>query len=156
MTDGMVRPPIGPRRIGAIAGLTPAAVIVGYYVMTGGPITPGLGVIAAVAVVAGWLVGPLSRGPLRADLVAMAAYFVAGYLLNLAIGAVISISEDVLGGLVGGPLMVIESVVRLVLPALIYLPVWAIFLMPVALVWIVTLRALRSRLSAHHGAMPEV
>lgn len=145
MTDGVGLAGMGPRQIGALAGLVPAAVIVGFYVVTGGEIEAGLGVIVALAIVAGWLVGPLSSGPLRADLVAMAAYFVVGYLLNLAFSAVISIWDDVPGGLVSDPSAVIESLAGRLLVGFAYLPVWAIYLMPIALAWAMTVRVLRGR-----------
>ncbi|MDO8483575.1 MAG: hypothetical protein Q7S35_01375 [Candidatus Limnocylindrales bacterium] len=136
---------MGPRWIGALAGLAPAALIVGYYVVTGGEIEARLGVIVALAIVAGWLVGPLSSGPLRADLVAMVAYFVVGYLLSLANGAVISIWDDITGGLVSDPSAVIQSLAGRLLVGFAYLPVWAVFLMPVALVWMMTVQVIRGR-----------
>lgn len=151
MTNGIGRPLIGPRRIGAIAGLAPAAVIVGFYVATGGPISPGLGAIVAVAVLAGWLVGPLARGPIRRDLVAVAAYSVIGYLLNVALSVVISMGGDVPGGPVSDPSAAIESLAGRLLVGFAYLPVWAVFLMPVALVWVMTIRVIRGRVRPQPG-----
>lgn len=132
-----------PRAIGAIAGVGPATVIVGYFVITGGEVNPGLAVIVAVAVVAGWLVGPRANGPLQADLVAAAAYFMVAYLLNLAFGIVAAIWRNAADGPQNDPSGVIVSVGQTILAALIYFPVFAIFLLPVAAVWIGIVRLLR-------------
>lgn len=142
---------MGPRPIGALAGLAPAMLMIGYYVVTGGPITSGLAAIAAVAVAAGWLVGPMLRGSLREALIAMVAYFMVGYLLHLALGAVLSMWGDVPGGPMGDPGAAIGALAGRILVGLVYLPVWAFFLAPVALVWVVAVRAIRGRVPSAWG-----
>jgi len=137
---------VGRRAIGAIAGLGPASAIVGYFVITGGEIVAGLGILVAVAVIAGWLVGPQASGPLRVDAVATAAYFMVAYLLNLAVGIVAAIWRSISDVPQGDFSDVLVSVAQTFLAALVYLPCWAIFLLPATLVWIGIVRFLRGRL----------
>jgi hypothetical protein len=142
---------MGSRRIGALAGLAPATVMIGYYVVTGGPITPGLGAIAAVAVAAGWLVGPTTGGSPREAPVAMVAYFMIGYLLFVALVAVLAIWGDVPGGPMRDPGTAIGTLAGRILLGLVYLPVWAFSFAPVALVWVVAVWAIRGRVRPAWG-----
>jgi hypothetical protein len=143
---------VGRRTVGAIAGLAPALAIVGYYLATGGEIMAGIGVIVVVAIAAGWIVGPMATGPLRSDLVAMAAYFLVGYLLNLVVGVVTAIWREVPSSQAGDPVGIGAAVTQTLLPGLIYLPVFAVFLTPVAFLWIVIVRLLRGRSSTTREA----
>lgn len=132
------------RAIGAIGGLAPAAVILGWYLGTGGPPMIGLLPIVVAAVAAGWIGGPRVRGSRAADTVATANYFVVAYLLHAAADAVLVVSEEAREGSASDPSSVAQRVAVLWLVRLAYLPVWALFLSPAALAWIVAVRALRS------------
>lgn len=137
---------MGPRRIGAIAGLAPASIVVVLFVIFGSPaltrevIVPLVG-ITVLAVVDGWLVGPIAAGSFRADLTALVAYALVAALLYLVIGAVGTVwTETAAGGVsdvwaVAGPLLY----------GLLYVPFWAGFVAPFALAWVVVVRILRRR-----------
>lgn len=142
---------IGPRSVGALAGLAPTTVILGWYVGTGGRIQPGLLTILAVAVVAGWLVGPRASGPFGSDLVAMFGFLVVGYMLDIAIDSVIAVSGEILARVASDPVSVLQSVGGRWLVRFAYLPVWAVYLSPVALVWLLTVRVIRGRVSRRGG-----
>lgn len=95
MTDRVGLAGMGSRRIGAIAGLAPALMVVvllvifGYAAPTREVILPLVGIIVA-AVVIGWLVGPLATGSFRADGCGSAEFTVQGMGASavLAIGAI--------------------------------------------------------------------
>jgi hypothetical protein len=72
---------VDDRRIGAVAGLAPPALVVGWYLVAGGPAHPALLSFFLVGVIAGWLVGPRAKGSIPRQLVAMTWYFVVAYAM---------------------------------------------------------------------------
>ena len=135
---------MSPRTIGAIAALAPAVVIFGWYVGTGGPSTPGLLGIAAAAVAAGWIVGPLAHGSASTYLVAMAGYFVVAYLFHSVTDGLVVVLESVQAGQLTDPSSVLQRIAGVWLGRLVYLPVWAILLSPATLAWVIAVRLLRN------------
>ena len=131
------------RAIGAISGLVPATMILGWYLGTGGTATPGLVWIVMVAVVTGWIVGPRVQGSIRTDLGAAAWYFAVSHLLQAATDALIVLFEEIQAGLASEPLEVFLSLVVFWLGRVAYLPVWALFLSPAALGWAIAAHELR-------------
>lgn len=136
------------RAIGAVASLGPAAVILGYYLVTGGPAQPGLLTILAAAVAAGWLVGPLVGGGSHGYVLAGIRYLLVGYLLESVIGVVVA-SLGGGRGVAGDEQSVLEVIGTYGLVTTLYLPLWAIVLSPLAMLWVLTVRALRGRFG--HG-----
>lgn len=132
------------RAIGAVAGLGPAAVILGYYLVTGGPAQPGLLAIVAAAVAAGWLTGPRVGGGSHGYVLAGIRYLLVGYLLVSVIGvAVASLGGG--RGVAGDEQSVLEVIGTYGLVTTLYLPMWAIVLSPLAVLWVLTVRAIRGR-----------
>ncbi len=138
-----------PRGIGAIAGLAPALMVLGLFVLVGSlpnrEAVVWLVGITGWAIGVGWLIGPLARGSLRAELGALIAYALATSGAYLLVGSVLSIwtesSRDgsvdlvALGGQVASRLLY----------GLLYLPFYAGFASPLAGVWVLAVRALRRR-----------
>ncbi len=138
------REPVGPRRIGALAGVAAATVVLGWYLGTGGPVRPGLVAIVAAAVAAGWIVGPRATGPIRADLAAAFGCFVVAYALEAIANSVVVISQD---PALWSPAEAIRELTPLWVARIAYLPVWAVLLSPAVLAWLLAVRALRGRLA---------
>lgn len=138
-------PPRPLRRIGALAGLAPAVMILGWYFATGGPLIPGLALIVAACVVAGWLVGPCATGPIRADVLAMFGFFVIGYLLHSTAGIGLTTLLGWQAGAAVDPHEAFREAAAAWLARVAYLPVFGVFLSPAALAWLLTLRTLRGR-----------
>lgn len=138
---------LGPRPIGAIAGLAPAAVILASYFGTGGPFLPGFLLIPAVCLSAGWLVGPRATGPIRADFVAAGGYFVVAYLLNTTIAAGLEALETIQSGSAANLPLAVHEGATLWIARFAYLPLVGVLLSPATLFWILAVRALRSRLT---------
>jgi hypothetical protein len=132
------------RATGAIAGLGPAAVILGYYLLTGGPVQPGLLTIVAAATAAGWLTEPRVGHGTRQDALAAVAYLLVGYLLERVMGVAITSWRSV-SGVAGDPPSVLEVIGTYGLVTILYLPLWAIVLSPLAMLWVLTVRAFRGR-----------
>ena len=151
MTVAAARWSLHHRGIGAIAGFGPAALILGYYLVTGGPIQAGLLTIVTAAVMAGWLIGPRVRHTSRADLLALVAYLIVGYLLHSAIDVVIAI-WDAASNVARDSPSVLEAIGVRAVVTVIYFPVWAVFLSPLALVWMQTVRVIHGRLRPWPGA----
>lgn len=151
--------PVRDHVIGAAAGLGPAAVILGYYLVTRGPVQPGLLLFIVSPVVAGWLIGPRLDGTRRADAIGGFAYMIAAYLLHGAFGVVFRSLEGG-PGLPGYLPALLEALGTGAVVTVIYLPFWAVVLLPLALVWVVTARILRAAIRAGlggaglHGANP--
>jgi len=135
------------RRIGALAGLAPAGVILGWHIGTGGPFTPGLIEIAAACVLAGWLIGPRATGRIRDDIVATVGFFVVGYLIETSATIALSTVEDLRVGASTDPVSVIRDGAMLWLGRFAYMPVFGVFLSPAALTWILAVRFLRAHTS---------
>ncbi len=127
------------RWMGALAGLAPTGVIAAWWVWTGIGVSTGgaivsLGLLAAIAMTAGWIAGPLSvavpRGPAKA--VVGYAIAVIGTTSSLSIiqaGAdQISAGDVSVGGLVtaiaGRALIALAGIAYLILPALFFGVVW--------------------------------
>jgi hypothetical protein len=137
-------PRFGPRAIGTVAGVSPAVVIIGWYLATGGPPEPGLLLIPAAAIVAGWVVGPRATGRAAADLLAVPTYFVVAYLLESTAGLMIIVSASVVDGQ-PQPMEALHEAATLLVARIAYLPVFGVLLSPAALAWVVTVRAIRDR-----------
>jgi hypothetical protein len=143
-------PASDPRWIGAVAGLGPAVLILGYYVITGGPIQTGLITIVVAAIAAGWFIGPRVRGTLRSDLPALLGYVLAGYLVHSVINLVASIWVRLAGiADLDAPSLTNVIGVQLIV-TLVYAPVWVVFLSPVALAWVLIVRVLSDRSRVRH------
>ncbi len=133
---------MSPRVAGAIAGLAPAGVTLGWYVGSGGPGAPGLLAIVVVGVSAGWIVGPRIRGRLGADLLAGFSYFLVAYLLQTGLDPLILILDP---ARLASESSLLEQILGLWLVRIVYLPVWAVLLSPAALAWVLVARALHGR-----------
>lgn len=139
----------GPRRIGALAGLASALVAVVFLVVLGAsPSREAILWLAGItvwAVVAGWLVGPLAKGTVPADLMALGAYALVvsfGYLL---VGAVGSVWTDPAATDASSLAALGARITSQLLYGLLFLPLWATFVAPFALAWSIALRVLRRR-----------
>lgn len=130
------------RWIGAFAALAPAALIVGWDLGTGGPVTPGLIAIAGACVVAGWLVGPRATGPIGVDIVAAITFFVVAYVLETTVDIALAVVEDVRSGATDVNAALREGATLLV-ARVAYLPVFGLLLSPAAIAWIAVVRILR-------------
>lgn len=136
------------RRIGAIAGIVPAAVVLILLVAIGGlsgrldGLAAGAGIgFAAVAI--GWLAGPIARGG-RADLAAVVVYAALVAVAYLVAGTVASLASFV----PVGPRLPVDLVVDFLARfgyGLLYVPFWIAFVSPFAFIWIVAVRTLRLR-----------
>jgi hypothetical protein len=137
-----------PRGIGAIAGLAPALLVAILFVAFGSPaptrefILPLVG-ITVLAVVAGWLVGPLAKGSFRADLTALVTYSLVSALIYLPVGAVGSAWNQTTTSGTPDLMASAGTVAGLLLYGLLYAPFWAVFVAPFALVWVGSVRVLR-------------
>lgn len=131
-----------------MAGLAPAALVAVLFVGTGSVAMPDsaivLGGITVAAMTVGWIVAPLATGSLRADLNAVIAYalvaglpYLVGGSLRTYLETTAGAAPDVLGGA--------RAVAGQFLYGLFYLPLWAAFLTPFAVVWVVAVRVLRRR-----------
>jgi hypothetical protein len=129
------------RLVGAVAGLGPATLILGYYLGTGGPAQPGLVTFIVSPVIAGWLIGPQLDGTKRATVFGAAAYTIVAYLVHSAFGVVGTSLDDVHDVLEFLPALLEGLGIRATV-TVIYFPFWTVVLSPLALVWVVTARLL--------------
>jgi hypothetical protein len=132
--------------VGAGAGLAPATVIIAYYLGTNGPVLPGLLLVIASPAVAGWLIGPRLDGTRGADVRGALAFLIAAYLLHAGFGVLVTglaNGRDIAGTLAS----LLEALGIGAFVTALYVPFWAVVLSPLALLWVVTARILRGRLS---------
>jgi hypothetical protein len=139
------------RRIGALAGLVPAAgVILVLFALGASPgpdAVPWLGGIVVVAVGAGWLLGPRVAGSFPADLWTAVAFALAGAIAYLLVGTAISVWSG--PALDGDPVPGIAGrVAGQLLYGLLYSPFLVGLLTPFGLTWIMAVRALRRIIGA--------
>ncbi|HEX7949152.1 MAG TPA: hypothetical protein VF494_02295 [Candidatus Limnocylindrales bacterium] len=120
--------------------------ILGWYFGTGGPFMPGIVLILAACMAAGWLVGPRATGRLSADIVAMFGYYVVGYLLAATVASALVAAEAMQEGSAASLRRAVEEVWQLWLARFVYLPVFGVLLSPAVLAWILAIRVLRGRL----------
>jgi hypothetical protein len=106
---------------------------------------PGLATILLAAVTAGWIVGPCAGVSAATDIGAAVRYFVVAYVLQSLVGTMTLVWQDLQGGQAAAP-GAIGDVVGLWLARVLYLPVFALFLSPAALTWVVVVRLVRARL----------
>ena len=148
MTGKMRLAGVGPRGIGAIAGLAPALLAATLFIAFGSPaptrefILP-IVAITVIAVVAGWLVGPRARGSFRADLIALVTYAFVSALIYLPVAAVASAWTQTTTGGESNPTAPAWTVAGVLLYGLLYTPFLAGFVSPFALVWVAAVRVLR-------------
>lgn len=140
---------MGPRRIGALAGLVPAVAALVLFIVVGTLANREamlwLAGISILAVAAGALVGPLASGSFRLDLRAFVAYTLVGSLAYLLVGTLASVwTESATGGAVDLGALTTRMVGQ-ILYGLLYLPFWAGWVAPFALLWILAVRVLRRR-----------
>ncbi len=142
------RRPSAAARLGAIAGVTPVAMFLIWIGISGWGGTPfefvqGLAIIAAIAVVAGLIVGGRSGRSVRSLLLDAVAYPAVAWAFVLPIGVVGSTWTRVIDGSLSDPAGVVTSMFFLLL----YGAVSAIYLIPLLTPfgagWAVTYRALR-------------
>lgn len=141
---------MGPRWIGALAGLAPASLVVVLFVITGsatptGGVILSLAGITVLAVLVGGIVGPLARGSFRADLMALMAYALVASLSYLLIGTVGMAWTETAARGTSELSAVAQLVAGRLLYGLLYVPFWAGFVAPFALGWVVVARVLRRR-----------
>ena len=145
--DGRPRPPTASR-LGAIAGVTPVAMFVAWTTISGWGGTTiefvqGLAIIAAIALVAGWVVGGRSGRSVRSVLLDTIAYPVVAWLLVLPVGVIGSTWTGVVDGSLSEPAAVVTSMFFMLLywaaSALYLIP----FLIPFGAGWAVTYYVLR-------------
>jgi hypothetical protein len=141
------RPSTGAR-LGALAGVTPVLMFLAWNGIFGWGGTPiefiqGLVIIAAIALVAGWIVGGRSRRSVRSVLLDTVAYPVVVWLLVLPISVVGSTWTGVVEGSLGDPAAVVTSMLFLLLygaaSAIYLIP----FLIPFGAGWALTYYLLR-------------
>ena len=138
------------RRLGAIAGLAPSALVGLLYVVTGvlAGRTDGAWAMAGIAfgaVLVGWLAGPLAGGSVRSDLRALISYALLAGAVYVLLGA---IQGAWMGWPDGARPDLADRATRFVgqlAYGLLYLPFWAAFVSPFAFAWVMALRALRRR-----------
>jgi hypothetical protein len=149
MTSNLTRVRIGPRRIGAVAGLVPAGFAILLFVILGGILNrgavPWLAGIAVLSVAGGWLVGPLACDPSRSNVVPVVAYVLVGAFAYLFIGTIGSIWGGPPTAGFSDPTALAARLVGQLLYGLLYLPFWAGFIVPFAIVWILAAHAIRRR-----------
>ena len=145
------------RRIGGIAGLAPAALVAVLFVGTGSVAMPGIAAalagITVAAMAVGWIVAPLATGSLRGDLKAVIAYALASYLPYLLVGSLRTYFETTPGAapdFLGRTQLAASEF----LYGLLYLPFWAAFLTPFAVVWVLAVRVLRRRAGLGRSGPP--
>lgn len=142
------------RRIGAIAGLAPAAALLIVLAILGArpnlETVPWLGSVVVVAVGAGGLIGPRITGALPFDLRMAVAFGLAGSLAYLVVGVPMSIlaGPDV----ADGPSGLAWRLGGQLLYGLIYLPFLAGLLTPFGILWVLVVHALRRRAGLAPGA----
>jgi hypothetical protein len=140
----------GPRAIGAIAGLVPAALailLLGFLGALSGrfeSLAAALG-LAAAAVAIGWLVGPIARGSAKSDMAALLGYTFSAAVAYLIVATVISVSTFVPLGGERTPLTWVADALARFGYGLLYVPFWAAFVSPLALLWVIAMRVLRRR-----------
>ena len=137
------------RWVGAAAGLGPTGVIGAWWAWSGvgAPVTDAivsLGLLAAIAMSAGWIAGPLAaavpRGLARAAIGYAIAVIAITLLLSLVQAGtdVISAGDISLGGLVtavvGRALIGLAGTAYLILPALAFGAIWAVLVRMILLV----------------------
>ena len=118
-------------RLGAIAGVTPVVMFVAWNAISGWGGTSiefvqGFAIIAAIALVAGWIVGGRSRRSVRSVVLDTVAYPVIVWLLVLPIGAIGSTWTAVVDGSLGDPAAVVVSMFFMLL----YWAASALYLIP--------------------------
>jgi hypothetical protein len=118
-------------RLGVIAGVTPVVMFIAWSMISPWDGTPvefvqGLAIIAAIALVAGWIVGGRSGRSFRSMLLDTVAYPAVAWLIVLPIGVVGSTWTGVLDGSLGDPAEVFTSMFFLLL----YGAVSAIYVIP--------------------------
>ncbi len=140
--------PAGPRarRIGALAGLAPAAaallVLISLGASRSGDGVSWLAGIAVVAVGAGWLLGPRVTGSFPSDLRTAAAYALAGSIAYLLIGTAMSVSAG--PAIEGGALSSLTGrVAGQLVYGLLYTPFLVGVLTPFGLGWVAAVRVIR-------------
>lgn len=154
-TTGASTPPVrlrlGPRSIGGLAGLAPAALVWLFLTITGG-VAPrfdnalAMGGITLGAMVVGWLAGPLARGSYRSDLFALIVYALLAAAAYLFIGSVKGAWIDVPDGGPADPADRVWRMIGQLAYGLLYLPFWAAFVSPFAFAWVVGIRLVRRRI----------
>ncbi len=146
----MPRRSIGPRGIGALAGLAPAGLVSSLFVISGAVSgrwdnALATGAVATGAIVIGWLAGPAARGSWRSDLIGFVAYALLAALVYLFIGSVMGAWIDLPDAGRGDLADRMTRMVGQLAYGLLYLPFWAAFVAPFAFAWVVAVRVLRRR-----------
>jgi hypothetical protein len=126
----------------AAAGLGPAAVVLAYYLGTGGPIQPGILSFIVSPVVAGLLIGGPLEGTKRATVLAAAGYLIAAYLVHMVFG-ILAISLREGRDLAGLLRALLEAMGTGAFITAIYFPFWAVVLSPLALGWAAAARVIQ-------------
>jgi hypothetical protein len=140
---------MGPRRIGALAGLAPASAALVLFVVLGARPSPdvilSLTGITVLAVGAGAIVGPHAVGLFQSDLRAMVAYALLGTFVYLLVGTLASVWTEFATG--GAPDLgaLIARMAGQILYGLLFLPFWAGAVAPFGLAWVIAVRVLRRR-----------
>lgn len=136
------------RRIGALAGVAPAAAALLVLVILGAsPSRDSVSWLAGILIVAlgaGWLIAPRFTGSFPSDLWTAAAYALVGSVAYLLVGTAISVwaGPAIEGGLVSG---LAGRVAGQLVYGLLYLPLLIGVLTPFGLVWVVAVRVIRGR-----------
>jgi hypothetical protein len=148
------------RMLGAVAGLTPAAmalgIVTGLAVLgaasfgagtTAFDLAIGASAIVAFAVAVGWLVEPSTRDSIADDVAAGVSYVVTACLLFLVIATIGMVGTDVTAGRVSDPVETVLAGAAEFAYGLLYSPVLALVVAPFSIGWVVTVRRLERRSS---------
>jgi hypothetical protein len=140
--DGPSRRP-SDGRIGALAAVTPIAMLGGWIAISGWGGTPlelfrGTAGIGLGAVAAGWIVGARVGGSIAGRLVGLVAYGLVGYLLLLPLNVVGATWEDVVAGRTSGDVELVAAAILYMLYGLVSAIYVSPYLLPFGAGWMAT------------------
>lgn len=149
------------RKLGATAGLAPAAMALGLaavfgsagFMSDGSLIDLAIGSVSiiAFAVTIGWLVKPPIDGSVKDDVAAGVSYVITACLVYLVIVTIGSVSNEVAVGTLRDPFEVVVAIAFRFVYGLLYTPLIALVVAPFAIAWAITLRLLRRFLVPSRG-----
>jgi hypothetical protein len=135
------------RRIGALAGLAPAAAALVLLAALGASLSRDTflwcALITIVALGGGWLIGPRVTGSIRSDLWAAVAYALVGSIVYVLVGTVMSIWTGPAAGIDLSPGGLPVRLVSQALYGFLYLPFLIGWLSPFGLIWVLAVRVVR-------------
>lgn len=135
-------------RLGALAGIAPSLMLAVWTGISGWGGTPvefvfALSILSAVAIVAGWVVGPRIGPSIRSTLLGVVAYTVVACLTYVPVGVAGSTWQGVQDGSLADPVAVVTRLAGGLAYGLVS-SIWVvILLLPFGAGWMVTYRLLQ-------------